>query len=88
MIEVITGFGYYTDSSEHIVAKAILPPGYHEIDAGLTYTEVADLEALNAIEVYAEAVAPASDFSIDLAACETLSDLKSFIASRLLWAAR
>ncbi len=51
-ITVTTGFGYFTDESGHITAKAELPAGDHPMDPRHTYTEVTDAEDLAAIEVW------------------------------------
>lgn len=47
-----TGFGYFRDASNHIIAKAELPPGPHPMKDGFTYTEVPDSTALEQISIY------------------------------------
>jgi hypothetical protein len=55
MIEVITGFGYYTETAtQHIVAKAILPIGPHNLADGLDYTEVQDQAELDQIKIWTD----------------------------------
>lgn len=51
-ILVKTGFGYYQDQAGHIVRKAQLPPGSHNLADGLIYVEVQDQAELDAIQVY------------------------------------
>jgi hypothetical protein len=49
---VVTGFGYLTDSNGHITSKAEYPIGHVVINTGYSYTEVANQAALDAITVY------------------------------------
>jgi hypothetical protein len=49
---VVTGFGYITDSNGHIIAKAEYPKGNVSIASGLMYTEVANQSALDAVTLY------------------------------------
>lgn len=51
-IRVITGFGFYRNAQGRIVGKAQLPAGDHDIADGYVYTEVANQEALDLIEIY------------------------------------
>jgi len=51
-ILVKTGFGYYKDQAGHIVAKAELPPGQHDLPDDLIYVEVNSKAELDAVEVY------------------------------------
>lgn len=51
-ILVQTGFGYYRDQQGHIIAKAELSLGPHDLADGLVYVEVEDQLALGMIEVY------------------------------------
>ena len=50
-IEVKTGFGYFQDDQNRIVAKAQLPAGDHPSKDGFSYVEVADQAALDLITV-------------------------------------
>jgi len=56
-IKVITGFGYFRDDQDRIVAKAQLPPSDHPIRDGFNYVEVADQDELDAVEVYEDPAA-------------------------------
>ncbi len=58
-ITVVSGFGYFTNADEHIIAKAVLPKGKHPLDDAYDYVEVADQAALEGIEVYKEPHTPA-----------------------------
>lgn len=51
-ITVTTGYGYLQDDQGHIVSKAELPVGNHNIKDGLAYLEVADKDNLDAINLY------------------------------------
>ena len=51
-IIVATSFGYYRDQAGHVVAKAELPPGEHQLADDLDYIEVPNAEALAMVEVY------------------------------------
>lgn len=51
-ILVITGLGYYEDGAGHVVAKAQLPPGSHDLTDGLTYIEVNSQAELDAVQIY------------------------------------
>ncbi|HUW19368.1 MAG TPA: hypothetical protein VMW16_08705 [Sedimentisphaerales bacterium] len=51
-LEVTTGFGFFTDSQGHIIAKAELPKGTHALRDGYTYSEVADKAALDQVQVW------------------------------------
>lgn len=62
-IEVKTGFGYLKDKSGQIVSKVRFSPGIYPLNNnGLDYVEVANKQALDAIEVYVE---PTSQEDID-----------------------
>lgn len=56
-IQVKTGFGYYVDSAGHKITKAELPVGEHPLADDFTYVEVANKEALDAIELYVDPAA-------------------------------
>ena len=49
---VVTGYGYLTNSQGQIFTKAQYPLGTVCIETGITYTEVANQTTLNAIQVY------------------------------------
>jgi len=49
-INVVTGFGYFTVNGK-VVAKTQHPIGVHEVDYVGTYTEVANVTALSAVEL-------------------------------------
>lgn len=51
-MRVTTGFGYYKDDNNKIVAKYILLLGDHALAPGYTFTEVADKIALDKIVVF------------------------------------
>ena len=55
-INVNTGFGYFKNSTGHIVAKGQLPLGSCPVKDSFTYTEVADMAELDAIEVYQDPI--------------------------------
>jgi hypothetical protein len=52
VIEVKTGYGYFTDSQGHIIGKATLPSGKHPLWGNKDYVEVNSKEELDAIQVY------------------------------------
>jgi hypothetical protein len=54
---VKTGFGYFEDVDGHIVSKARLPVGIHNVTDGFTYHEVADQAALDAVEIWQDQAA-------------------------------
>ena len=54
-MNVTTGFGYFLKDGK-IDSKYELPIGEHPIAEGLTAVEVADKDALDAIEVYKEPI--------------------------------
>jgi hypothetical protein len=64
-MNVNTGFGYYTDSNGHIVAKYVLPIGEHPNPVGMTVTEVANQAALDAVVLYVAPISPVDAFSVD-----------------------
>lgn len=50
---VTTGLGYFREiATGHVVSKARLPKGKHEIRTGFEYIEVEDADALNDIVIY------------------------------------
>ncbi len=51
-ITVKTGLGYFRDAQGHIITKAQLPPGDHQLRDGFTYIEVSNQEWLDAIKVW------------------------------------
>ena len=54
-MEVVTGFGYLKDKGGDIICKVRLSPGTYPLNNnGLDYVEVANKQALDAIEVYVE----------------------------------
>lgn len=55
-ILIQTGFGYYKDQQDHIVSKAELPAGTHDLIDGLIYVEVDNQAELDTIEVYQDPV--------------------------------
>lgn len=62
-IEVKTGYGYFKDKSGQITDKVRLSPGIYPLNNnGLDYVEVANKQALEAIEVYVE---PTSQADLD-----------------------
>ena len=65
-INVVTGFGYLTDSNQHIIAKAQYPQGVINIPDGITYTEVANQSSLDAVQVYEPPINPVETFNVDL----------------------
>jgi hypothetical protein len=56
-ILVTTGFGYYTDKNDRVVAKARLPKGAHPLAEDYNYIEVADETSLTAIQFVIDPVA-------------------------------
>ena len=55
-INITTGYGYFKDDQDRICGKAVYPIGQHEMDdsLNLTYTEVDDQDALDAIVIDTE----------------------------------
>ncbi len=51
-ITVKTGFGYFRDVQGHVVSKAELPPGEHQILDGFNYTELPNQVSLDALQVW------------------------------------
>ena len=51
-ILVKTGFGFYQDTQLHIIAKAQLPPGSHDLADGLIYIEVESQAELDAVNIW------------------------------------
>ncbi len=58
MIQILvqTGFGYYQDMQGHIITKAELPQGPHDLADGLVYFELDSKAELDAVEVYQDLV--------------------------------
>jgi hypothetical protein len=50
---VKTGFGYFVDAENNIVAKCELQPGEHPLKKGYQYVEVESKEALETVKVSA-----------------------------------
>ena len=64
---VVTGYGYLTDSNGHIISKAEYNVGATvTIPSGITYTEVANQSAFDAIAVYQAPVSPVNAFNTDI----------------------
>jgi hypothetical protein len=84
MITVITGFGYFKDSEEHIVAKAMLPPGSHPMLYTYTYVEVADQAALDLVEVYVPALTQNEQYEALIPPRVRALAIASLIADELL----
>jgi hypothetical protein len=76
-ITVVTGYGYLTDSSGHIVAKSQLSPGVHPLSNGYAYHEVANQAALDAVQVYVAPLSAVDAFSVD----QFVADLLTAFAS-------
>ena len=49
---VQTGFGYYKDQTDHVICKAQLPVGQHDLRDDLIYVEVNSQAELDVIEVW------------------------------------
>jgi len=56
-ILVQTGFGFYQDAQGHIVSKAELPKGPHDLANGLTYVELNSRSELDQVEIYRDPAA-------------------------------
>ena len=64
-MNILTGFGYLTDSLGHITDKYILPVGEHPLKEGYEQTEVADQAALDLVEIWKAPVNPEDVFSVE-----------------------
>ncbi len=78
-VNVVTGFGYITDSNSHIIAKARYPLGSINISNGLTYTEVANHQELDNITIYTPPLSPVDAFSVDKFIADLLGSFGSDI---------
>lgn len=63
---ITTGFGYYVKNG-NIIAKYDLPLGQHsDPDTGISFVEVANQTALDAVVIYQAPIPPAQAFNIDI----------------------
>lgn len=70
-MKVTTGFGYYVQNNK-IIGKYQFPIGSHpDLPSGMTFVEVANQAALDAIQVYVAPIAPAQAFNVNIF-CESL----------------
>ncbi len=63
---VNTGYGYLTDSSGHVVARAQYPLGKVSISDGYAYVEVADETTMKAVKIYQAPVSSQDAFRVDV----------------------